>query len=153
MFIFIYYHVYYYPKFSKHYKKACLKWSPVWVCPQRTQGLRCTDGRPLRHPHRDVLVPYLTVNGFGLLINSDEWRPIHNPLYTWPQSCQCYSTSKGPLQQTEANYCPLLAELAHWQLWQMCISGCGFLQRQNLVRGRDVSRPQTARPGRSGFRK
>lgn len=47
-------------------------------------GLRCTNGRALRHPSRDFLVPYVTVNGFGRLINRDEWEPIHNPLCTWP---------------------------------------------------------------------
>lgn len=51
-------------------------------------GLRCTNGRALRHPYRDFLVPYLTVNGFGRLINSDEWEPIHNPLCTWPSVLQ-----------------------------------------------------------------
>lgn len=65
--------------------KACaVKWALVWVGALTTEGLRCSNGRALRHPYWDYLVPYLTGNGFGPLINSDEWRPIHNPLCTWP---------------------------------------------------------------------
>lgn len=40
--------------------------------------------RAVRHPYGDKLVPGLTVNGFGSLINCDEWELIHNPLCRWP---------------------------------------------------------------------
>lgn len=95
-------------------------------------GLRCTNGRALRHPYRDFLVPYLTVNGFGRLINSDEWEPIHNPLCTWPSVLQ--DLKKRLSQQREANYCPLLARESHWQHREMCILGCRFPKKTELRR-------------------
>ncbi len=42
------------------------------------------NGRAVRHSYKDKLVPRLTVNGFGPLINCDEWELIHNPLCSWP---------------------------------------------------------------------
>lgn len=95
-------------------------------------GLRCTNGRALRHPSRDFLVPYVTVNGFGRLINRDEWEPIHNPLCTWPGALSVLQDLKKRLsQQRQANYCPLLAGESHWQHREMCIFGYRFAQRQN----------------------
>lgn len=42
------------------------------------------NSRAVRHSYEDKLVPRLTVNGFGPLINCDEWELIHNPLCSWP---------------------------------------------------------------------
>lgn len=42
------------------------------------------NGRAVRHSYKDKLVPRLTVNGFGPLINCDEWELIHNLLCSWP---------------------------------------------------------------------
>lgn len=71
----------------------------------------------------DKLVPCLTVNGFGPLINCDEWELIHNPLCSWPCVLSVVLDTKAAadagsllfLQQREANYCPLLTRRAHWE--------------------------------------
>lgn len=64
---------------------------------QEASGVRAL--RALRHPYRDFLVPYLTVNGFGLVINSDEWGPIHNPLCTWPGAVSVTGPKKRHSQE------------------------------------------------------
>lgn len=43
-----------------------------------------STSQAVRHSYQDKPVPHLTVNGFGPLINCDEWELIHNPLCSWP---------------------------------------------------------------------
>lgn len=46
--------------------------------------LKHLNSRAVCHSYKDKLVLRLTVNGFGPLINCDEWELIHNPLCSWP---------------------------------------------------------------------
>lgn len=83
---------------------SSLSSSPVWsgnTFPQQQEASGVRALRALRHPYSDFLVPYLTVNGFGLVINSDEWEPIHHPLCTWPGTVSVTGPKKRHSQERE----------------------------------------------------
>lgn len=140
MFIFILYNndFFFSPKSYKYFKNLCRQMTLVWVW-----VLTCRNGRALRHLRRDFLVPYLTANGFGPLINSDEWRPVHNPLCTWPhvlsvsQDLKTAPTARrGQLLPPVGQGCSLAA-LGNVHFWLRISTKAEFSSRPWRFQARD----------------